>query len=231
MTSDLEGYRRPVFPGLETLKGRFATLEPIMDDRRFDELWGAYSADESADLWRWMGYGPFASSAEFRAFASSVYLQDGHRFHAIVSNETGRAAGVAGLFRADLPNGVIEIGHVCLGPELQRTPAATEAFYLMMRHVLSDLGYRRLEWKCNDENVPSKRAAERLGFTFEGVFRQHLIVKGRNRDTAWYSALDREWAKLGPAFEAWFASDNFDADGAQKRPLGFFTSAALASGE
>ncbi|MDY8110259.1 GNAT family protein [Fulvimarina sp. 2208YS6-2-32] len=223
---DLRSYEPRRFPGLASLIGRFATLEPIVDDRAFGALWQAYSADTDGELWRWMHDGPFADEAQFRAFAARVYLQDGHRFYAIVPNGSGRAAGVAALFRADLANGVIEIGHICLAPSLQRTPAATEAFHLIMRHVIRDLGYRRLEWKCNDENVPSKRAAERLGLRFEGVFRQHQIVKGRNRDTAWYAVLDREWAALEPAFATWLDAANFDRDGMQRRSLGSLTSAA-----
>jgi RimJ/RimL family protein N-acetyltransferase len=142
------------------------------------------------------------------------------RFFAIVPTATGTAAGYASYMRMDPANGVIEVGNVMFSPSLQRTPAATEAMYRMARHIFDDLGYRRYEWKCNALNLPSQRAAKRLGFTYEGTFRQHMIVKGRNRDTAWYAMLDGEWPARKAAFEAWLAEKNFDADGRQILALG-----------
>ncbi len=140
-------------------------------------------------------------------------------FHAIVPSSSNRAEGVAALMRIDPANGVIEIGHICLSPGLQQTRAATEAFALLFSRVFDELGYRRLEWKCNDQNMPSKRAAARLGFTFEGVFRQHMVTKGRNRDTAWFSIVDAEWPKVKAGFDAWLQPENFDARGRQRRSL------------
>ncbi|MER0237598.1 GNAT family protein [Fulvimarina sp. MAC8] len=225
--SDLSTYAPRVFPGTETLVGRTVTMEPITDDSRFGELWEAYSADRDGDLWRWMHSGPFQTEEAYRAYASKTYLQDGHRFYAFIPKDIGRAAGACALFRADLSNGVIEIGHVCLAPSIQRTVAAGEGYFLLMRMVFDTLGYRRFEWKCNALNEPSKRAAARLGFSYEGLFRQHQIVKGENRDTAWFSMLDREWPALEPAFERWLDPENFDADGNQRRPLSELTAEAL----
>ncbi|NVK05945.1 MAG: GNAT family N-acetyltransferase, partial [Marivivens sp.] len=132
---------------------------------------------------------------------------------------TGKVAGRQTLMRLDPANGVVEIGHIYWGPLVSRTPAATEALYLFARHIFDDLGYRRFEWKCNNENLPSRRAAERFGFRHEGVFHQHLIVKGRNRDTAWFAMLDKDWAALRPAYDAWLSDDNFDQLGQQRRKL------------
>jgi RimJ/RimL family protein N-acetyltransferase len=139
-------------------------------------------------------------------------------FFAVVDAASGRAAGVASYLRIDPVNGVIEVGHLAFAPQLQRTRVATEAMYLMMKHAFS-LGYRRYEWKCDALNAPSRRAAERLGFTFEGVFRQAIVYKGRSRDTAWFSVIDSEWPVLETAFLAWLDPDNFDADGRQRRSL------------
>lgn len=141
-------------------------------------------------------------------------------FFGIVPKTVGVVTGYASYMRMDPANGVIEVGNILLAPVLQRTVAATEAMYLMARHIFEDLGYRRYEWKCNANNLPSRRAALRLGFTFEGIFRQHMVIKGQNRDTAWYSLLDGEWPTRKAAFEAWLDPGNFDADGQQRRPLG-----------
>lgn len=217
--TDLGGFAPRAWPGTEPLDGRFVRVEPIVDDRRFDELHEAFAADRSGRIFDYMAYGPFADRAAFHRFARDVYLKDGLRFHALVPAATGRASGVAALMRADRGNGVIEIGHICLAPSLQQTAAASEALFLIMDRALGELGYRRLEWKCDDRNLPSRRAAERLGFGYEGTFRQHLIVKGRNRDTAWFSILDHEWPALRQGFEAWLSPENIDADGRQRRRL------------
>ena len=140
-------------------------------------------------------------------------------FYAFVRRDTGKAVGMGSFMRNDAANGVIEIGHIWMSPELQQTREATEAIYLMMRHCFDDLGVRRLEWKCDSLNAPSRKAADRFGFTFEGIFRQHYIIKGRNRDTAWFSMLDTEWPKAKKAFESWLKDDNFDAGGQQKAKL------------
>ena len=208
-------------PGHEPLSGASVRVEPIGDASRFGELYEAFTAPGSGALWDYLPYGPFPDRAGFEGFAERTYRTEDPLFHAIVPASSGKAEGVASLMRIDPPNGVVEIGHICLGPGLQGTQAASEAFYLLFRRVFDELGYRRLEWKCNDANAPSKRAAERLGFTFEGLFRQHMIVKGANRDTAWYAILDSEWPALQTAFEGWLAVDNFK-DGVQIKGLEAF---------
>ncbi len=148
--------------------------------------------------------------------------------HAVIERRSGRAVGVASLMRIDHVAGVIEVGGINYAPPLQRTPAATEAMYLMMRRVFDELGYRRYEWKCDALNAPSRAAALRLGFRYEGTFRQATVYKGRNRDTCWFSILDNEWAALKHAFERWLAPDNFDAAGQQRRSLSSFRGSAPA---
>ena len=170
-------------------------------------------------MWTYLAYGPFRSRADYRAWIELNAVTTDPLFFAIVDNATGRATGVAAYLRIDPANGSIEIGHLAYSPALQRTAAATEAMYLMIRRAF-DLGYRRCEWKCNDLNEPSKTAARRLGFTFEGLFRQAMVVKGRNRDTAWFSIIDTEWPVHRAAFECWLAPDNFDANGRQRTALG-----------
>ncbi len=198
--------------------GRTVTVEPIVDDRRFGELYAAYAADGD-EMWRWMAYGPFESETAFRDFAARTYLAGDQLFHAVIPHETGLAAGVASLMRIDRANGVVEIGNIALSATLRGTLASTEMQALLMSRVFDELGYRRYEWKCNDRNAPSKRTAARLGFVYEGLFRQHMIVKGENRDTAWFAVLDHEWPALKAAFEAWLAPSNFDAQGRQKQTL------------
>jgi len=207
------------FPGTQPIEGHFVKVEPIVDARHFGALFAAFAEDGQGSIFDHMAYGPFADEAVFRSWAETTYLADNIRFHAILPSSTGRAEGVAALMRTDTANGVTEIGHICLAASLQRSRPASEAFYLIMRRVFDELGYRRLEWKCDDRNQPSKRAAERLGFRYEGLFRQHMIVKGRNRDTAWYAILDRDWPTVKAGFEAWFAPENFDAEGRQRRGL------------
>lgn len=219
MTVDLAAFPARRRPDGLAAEGDAVAIEPIVDEARFLELYEAFEADRDGTLWRWLAHGPFEERGAFMTFAGQTYLGGEPCFHAIVPRGTGRAEGVAALMRSDTAMGVTEIGHVCLAPSLQRTRAATEAFYLFMAYVFDDLGYRRLEWKCNDGNVASKRAAERLGFVHEGVFRQHMIVKGRNRDTAWFSIIDGEWPRLKTAFEAWLDPSNVDAAGRQRRSL------------
>ena len=203
-----------------TLAGRTVTLEPLDAEKHAAALWQAVHGHDS--LWDWLPDGPYADEAAFSAAVAAKQNAAGFVYLAIVPQATGLAAGWASYMRIDAPNGVVEIGSILLSPALQRTTAATEAMYLMARHVFDDLGYRRYEWKCNALNEPSRRAAQRLGFTFEGIFRQHMIVKGRNRDTAWFSILDNEWPARKRAFEAWLAPENFDAEGRQVRSLESF---------
>jgi RimJ/RimL family protein N-acetyltransferase len=205
-------------PDPVTLRGRWVTLEPLSSARHAAAIWQAVEGHDA--VWDWLGDGPYASEAELAAALAVKESGVAARFFAIVPAETGKAAGYASYMRMDSANGVIEVGNVMFSPALQRTRAATEAMYLMARHVFEDLGYRRYEWKCNALNLPSQRAARRFGFTHEGVFRQHMIVKGQNRDTAWYAMLDAEWPARKAAFEAWLAEENFDSAGRQKRALG-----------
>ena len=182
-------------------------------------LLAAFKADHDDVIWDYLPYGPFDDIAAFRAFLEANCLGDDPMFHTIIDLVTDRPVGMASYLRPDPANGVIEVGHINFSPLMQRRPAATEAMYLMMRQVFADWGYRRYEWKCNDLNDRSKRAALRLGFSYEGLFRQAAVVKGHNRDTAWFSILDSEWPVAAAAFEAWLAPGNFDAAGRQRRGL------------
>ena len=200
------------------LEGRYAKLEHLQQ-RHFDDLWEATSGGENDELWRYLAVGPFTDRAAFDAdFTAKSRSQDPY-FLAIVSQATGRALGIASYLRIEPAHRVIEVGHLLFGAQLQRTPAATEAMYLMARYAFESLGYRRYEWKCNARNEPSRRAALRLGFTYEGTFRQHMIVKGQSRDTAWYSMLDGEWPLRKQAFELWLNPANFNAEGLQIKSL------------
>ncbi len=199
------------------LSGRYVTLEPLDAERHAAALWQAVRGHD--ELWTWLFDGPYASEAELRQAIEARQAAAGFVFLAIVPVATGQAAGWASFLRMEPAHGVIEVGNILLSPALQRTTAATEAMFLMARHVFDDLGYRRYEWKCNAENLPSRRAAERLGFTFEGIFRQHMVIKGLNRDTAWFAMLDHEWQARKRAFEAWLDSANFDSGGRQRQSL------------
>jgi RimJ/RimL family protein N-acetyltransferase len=214
-------------PPRTPVEGRFAAIEPIDPDRHAAELHEANAADREGRMWTYMAYGPFASAAEYRRWMESACLGDDPLFHAIRDLRTGRAAGVASYLRIDPPVGVIEVGHIALAPALQKTVAATEAMFLMMARVFDELGYRRYEWKCDALNAPSRRAAERLGFSFEGVFRQATIYKNRNRDTAWYAVIDKDWPALKRAYEGWLSPENFDAQGRQRVSLASLTAMAL----
>ncbi len=188
-------------PAHLTFRGRTVTLEPLDAARHAVALWQAVEGHD--ELWTWLPDGPYATEADLRRAIEEKQSAAGAVFLAIVPAATGTAAGYASYMRIEPAHGVVEVGNILLTPQLQRTTAATEAMYLMAAHVLDQLGYRRYEWKCNAKNDPSRRAALRLGFTFEGIFRQHMVVKGENRDTAWFSMLDHEWPARKRAFEAW----------------------------
>ena len=213
-------------PEAVTLTGGWVDLYPLSAAQHTHALWQAVQGHD--EVWDWLGDGPYLREEDFFAALELKEKGAAARFFAILprqgSGVAGTAAGYASLMRIDAANGVIEVGNVMFSPQLQRTPAATEAMYLMARYVFEELGYRRYEWKCNALNLPSRRAALRLGFTFEGVFRQHMVIKGKSRDTAWYSMLDSEWPERKRVFEAWLAPENFDADGRQKLALGSFSS-------
>nr|WP_254797443.1 GNAT family protein [Pseudomonas aromaticivorans] len=206
-------------PPHEPLTGRFVSLEPLDATRHAAELWAALQAPPAdPQQWQYLPYGPFAARGEFDAWLADLAAGRDPLFFAVREHASGRIVGQLALMRITPAHGCIEIGHVLFAPPMQRTPGATEAIYLLARLVF-ELGYRRLEWKCNANNARSRRAAERLGFVAEGLFRQHLVVKGRNRDTAWFALLDHEWPACRAAFERWLAADNFDGEGRQRRRL------------
>ena len=215
-------------PSRTAMEGRVCRVEPIDPDRHAADLHLANMADTEHRIWTYMGYGPFATEADYRAWMESACLGDDPLFHAVVDKASGKALGVASYLRIDPGPGVIEVGHINYAPALQRTVAATEAMFLMMCRVFDELGYRRYEWKCDALNAKSRAAAKRLGFQYEGVFRQATIYKGRNRDTAWFGMTDLDWPAIKAAFEQWLAPANFDGDGRQKVSLSALTAAALA---
>lgn len=206
-------------PPRTAMEGRFCRVEPLDPARHAEDLFAAYGADQDGRNWTYLPYGPFASLAAFSDWMDKSCRGTDPLFHAVVASASGRALGVASYLRVDPPLGVIEVGHIHFGPALQGTALATEAMYLMMARIFDELAYRRYEWKCNALNAASRKAALRLGFSFEGIFRQATMAKGRNRDTAWFSILDSEWPEAKAAFEAWLAPANFDAEGRQKRRL------------
>ena len=206
-------------PERVTLAGRIVTLEPVNVDAHAEALYDESHGCDKENLWRYMPEGPFADRASFYARLHEQAATPDSLLFAIVDNVSHRAVGHAALMRIDSKNRSIEVGNVLFTSHLQRTAGATEAMYLLARHAFEDLGYRRYEWKCDSLNARSRQAALRLGFTFEGIFRQHRVVKGRNRDTAWFSMLDSEWPARKASFERWLAPSNFDAAGQQKESL------------
>ncbi|WP_189052008.1 GNAT family N-acetyltransferase [Aliidongia dinghuensis] len=213
------GWTPRLQPPRSPMTGRFCRVEPLDPAHHAADLFEANRADAAGRNWTYLGADGFEELAPYRAWLDRMAAGTDPMFHAIIDLTTGRAVGVASYLRIDPANGVIEVGHINYSPRLQRRPAATEAMYLMMARVFDELGYRRYEWKCDDLNQPSRAAAARLGFTYEGTFRQAIVYKGRNRDTAWFSILDGEWPALKAAFERWLAPENFDAAGRQKQSL------------
>ena len=206
-------------PERVTLRGRAVTLAPLDADSHADALFRGANGGDKDRVWTYLSDGPYADAAVFKASIAAKAQSADPLFFAILDNASGSAVGYQTLMRVDATNRVIEVGNILYTPAMQRTIGATEAQYLFARYVFDELGYRRYEWKCNDLNAPSKRAALRFGFAFEGVFRQHMIIKGRNRDTAWFAMLDSEWPARRAAFEHWLAPENFDAAGRQKISL------------
>jgi RimJ/RimL family protein N-acetyltransferase len=208
-------------PSAPALTGRFCRLERLDPDRHAAELFAANSVDSAGSGWTYLPYGPFADLASYRRWVEQAAGNEDPRFYAVIDTDAAGepAVGVLSLMRFDPEAGSIEVGHIRYSPLLQRRRGATEAQLLLMRYVFDELGYRRYEWKCDALNARSRAAAERLGFRYEGTFRQAQVVKGRNRDTAWYSMLDREWPHVASAGRAWLAADNFDAQGRQRSPL------------
>jgi RimJ/RimL family protein N-acetyltransferase len=204
--------------GREVLQGRFVRLEPLAQDHT-DDLFAAAQVADAEARFRWLPEVPPRNRADMQDWVAQKAVLTDPLFFAVVDQASGRAVGRQALMRNDAGNGVIEIGNIYWGPGMARSALATEALFVFMRHVFDDLGYRRFEWKCNDENAPSKVAALRFGFAFEGVFRQHMIVKGQNRDTAWFAIIDKDWPRLKAGYAAWLAEANFAADGQQRRKL------------
>jgi RimJ/RimL family protein N-acetyltransferase len=214
----VEGWTARPWPPDTPMVGRTCRVEPLDVERHGAELHEANLEGDGRN-WTYFGSGPFTDLADYLAWLTRMTAAPDPFFHAIVDATTNKAVGVAAFLRIDPANGVIEVGHINYSPRLQRTTAATEAMFLMMRRVFDELGYRRYEWKCDDLNAPSKAAAERLGFQYEGLFRQALVYKGRNRDTAWFSMLDREWPSMKTAYEKWLDPSNFDGSGRQRIAL------------
>ncbi len=207
-------------PGRVTFEGRWVTLAPLDAEKHADALYEGSNGDAAREsVWTYLFDGPYPDRAVFKANIAAKAQSADPLFFAVIDNATGVAVGYQTFLRIDLPNRVIEVGNIMYTPAMQRTAGATEAQYLFARYVFDELGYRRYEWKCNNLNAPSKRAAKRFGFSFEGVFRQHMIVKGRNRDTAWFAMLDSEWLARKAAYERWLKPDNFDRQGRQKTSL------------
>ena len=228
MAEDMRHWTARERPSAPVIEGRFVRLERLDADRHAEGLFEASATAEAEQKFRWLAEPPPADRESFRAWVGKVAASEDPLFYAVIDKASGKVAGRQTLMRIDAANGVIEIGNIYWGPLMAQKAAATEALFLFARHVFDDLGYRRFEWKCNDDNLPSKKAAARFGFTAEGVFRQHLVVKGLNRDTAWFSIIDKEWPALRRAYEGWLSPENFDAEGRQKRRLEDFRSGAEA---
>ncbi len=216
-----------VRPGGLTLTGTRVRIEPLNTASHADDLWVACDASRNPSLWTYMLSGPFETAEEFRAWITSCAASQDTVFYAVVDIATGRAIGVVSYLRIDPANRVIEVGNISYFDDLARTPSATEAMTLMAEHAF-ELGFRRYEWKCNVLNSPSVSAAERLGFSFEGVFRNAIVVRGFNRDTAWFAMTDDDWPAVHAAHRVWLSPDNFDNDGTQRKSLRALTRPLLS---
>jgi len=215
-------WRVPDPPSRQPMVGRTCRLEVLDPERHARDLYEANTQDRDNRIWLYLGYGPFESLDGYRNWVDGVSGASDPLFHAVIDTATDKAVGVASYLRITPASGTIEVGHINYSPHLQRTPAATEAMYLMMKRAFEG-GYRRYEWKCDALNARSRAAARRLGLSYEGVFRQAMVYKGRNRDTAWYAAIDSEWPALERAFTRWLDPSNFDAEGRQRERLADLT--------
>lgn len=220
--AELAGWTPRPHPQRTVMEGRVARLEPFEPDEHAAGLHAAYSEDVEGVLWAYRAEGPFPDAAAFRAYAERAMCGDDPLFHVIRSRATGEILGAAAFMRITPAHGVIEVGTVSFSPRLRRSTIATEAMYLMARRAFDELGYRRYEWKCDARNLASRAAAARLGFRFEGTFRQHMVQRGRNRDTCWFSIIDTEWPAVKAAFEAWLDPSNFDGENRQIASLASF---------
>jgi RimJ/RimL family protein N-acetyltransferase len=219
VTSDLTQWRGAPAPGRVVLEGRYARLEPLDPARHAGDLLRSAQEPGADDRFRYLFETAPQDDEDFQAWLEKAASTSDPLFFAVVDKATGRAEGRQALMRIDTNHGVIEVGGILWGPAIARTRVASEAFFLAARHVFDDLGYRRFEWKCNDRNLASRHAAARFGFRFEGVFRQHMVAKGENRDTAWFAMTDVDWPTIREGFETWLSPDNFDAYGRQRSRL------------
>ncbi|MBV7564731.1 GNAT family N-acetyltransferase [Pseudomonas sp. sia0905] len=220
MTNILLDWKPATPPPHAPIDGRYVRLEPLDAQRHGENLWHALQGpDSDPALWDYLPYGPFAERRAFDDWLAGKQTGDDPLFFTVIDKASAKAVGLLSFLRIAPADGCIEIGHIAFGRAMQRSPASTEAIWLLMSLAMDELGNRRLEWKCNARNARSMRAAERLGFTQEGLFRQHAVIKGQNRDTAWFSIIDGEWPAIREAFVGWLAADNFDAQGRQRRRL------------
>jgi RimJ/RimL family protein N-acetyltransferase len=224
----VEGWVPPRRPDFAVLEGRFVRLEPLSADAHAFDLHQAFQGHDS--LWDYMPYGPFASGSAYHRWSREREAGEDPRFYVLRDLSSGQAGGIASYLRIAPEAGSIEVGHICIAPVMQRGVALTEAMFLMMQWAFA-AGYRRCEWKCNALNIASRRAAQRLGFSFEGVFRKHMVIKGRNRDSAWFSVIDSEWPALVEAYAVWLAPSNFDAMGRQRERLSDLTRLVRAASD
>lgn len=208
---------RPL-PPATPMQGQSCSVVPLDPDTQAEALFAAIQRDDSGRNWTYLPYGPFSCLDDYADWLREYCTGPDPLFHTVL-DAGGRPVGIASYLRIHPEAGCIEVGHIHFSPLLQRTVASTEAMFLMMRRVFNELGYRRYEWKCDALNAPSRRTAERLGFTFEGIFRQATVYKGRNRDTAWFAIVDSDWPRIRASFERWLSPDNFDDRGRQLRPL------------
>ena len=206
-------------PADVVLEGVFCRLEPLNAECHTDDLYTAYCSAPDHRDWTYMFAGPFHDAGEYRRYTEHASRSVDPKHYAVIDHKARKAVGTCALMRVDANNGVIEVGNVMFSPLLKKSPTSTEAQFLLMKHVFEDLRYRRYEWKCDSLNAPSRKAADRLGFSFEGIFRQAVVYKGRSRDTAWYSIIDKEWPAIKNAFLTWLAAENFDGEGKQRRSL------------
>ncbi|RPE04458.1 N-acetyltransferase [Candidatus Pantoea deserta] len=215
----LPDWQPRALPQPDVLEGRYCRLEPLSVAQHGEALFAAWALAEDGRDWTYLFAGPFHSKAEFMAYAQQMENSRDPLHFAVIDRESGRALGTLALMRIEPKHGVMEVGHVTFSPLLKQTRMATEAHFLLMRYAFDQLGYRRYEWKCDSLNAPSRRAAARLGFQYEGEFRQAIVYRGRTRDTSWFSIIDSEWPQVKQGFERWLAADNFSADGQQKHKL------------
>ncbi len=215
----LTGWQGKAKPPRTAMQGQYCRLEPLNIEAHGEQLFAAFCQDDDGHNWTYLPYGPFADYQAFNLWLQQQCQGEDPLFHTVIDVSTGQAVGLASYLRIEPTVGVIEVGHIHFSPVMQQTPIATECMFLMMRRVFDELGYRRYEWKCDDLNAPSKKAAQRLGFSYDGLFRQATMYKGRNRDTAWFSIVDGDWLQLKVMFQAWLQADNFDEQGKQRKRL------------